>query len=90
MYGILFGLLTIKHFKIIEKYHVIFKYIITLVFILDIMLGYMLGMYKINQGIFHIYFIIVCFLGFWCSYYLHKYVKKIKNNFIKKINQKRI
>ena len=77
LYGIFFGLLSEFHFKLISKYHVIFQLLISLVFVIDIVLGYILIMYHLNLGIFHIYFLIFIFLGYIISFPLRLYVKKI-------------
>ena len=77
LYGIFFGLLTKFHFTLISKYHKIFQLLISLVFIIDIVLGYILLMYHLNLGIFHIYFIIFILIGFLLSFPLCKWIKQI-------------
>ena len=77
LYGIVFGLLSMFHFNLINKYHIIFQLLISLVFIIDIVLGYILIMYHLNLGIFHIYFLIFVFLGFIVSFSLSVYIKKV-------------
>ena len=73
LYGILFGIITNLHFKLICHYHLIFKFLISIVFIIDVVLGYILLMYKLNLGIFHIYFLIFVLIGFICSFPLIKW-----------------
>ncbi len=80
LYGILFGLLTKLHFSLINKYHQIFQILISLVFIIDIILGYILIMYNLNAGIFHIYFFIFILGGYLLSFLILKYLKKIRLN----------
>ena len=46
---------------------------------IDVVLGYVIIMYHINQGIIHIYFLIFVFLGFILENILHKYVKLPKS-----------
>ena len=75
LYGILFGLLTKLHFSLINKYHQIFQ-----IFIIDIILGYILIMYNLNAGIFHIYFFIFILGGYLLSFLILKYLKKIRLN----------
>ena len=82
LYGLFFGLLSIVHFNLINKYHKIFQLLISLVFIIDIVLGYILLMYHLNLGIFHIYFFIFIFIGFLLSFSLHKYVKCIIKKYL--------
>lgn len=74
-YGVFFGYLSRWHFKFTIHYSVVLKYISTFLFILDIVLGYILGMYHLNEGIFHLYFLFFVFLGFIVSFSLHKIVK---------------
>ena len=77
LYGIFFGLLSKFHFKLIIKYHVIFQLLISLVFVIDMVLGYILIMYHLNLGVFHIYFLIFIFFGYIISFPLRLYVKKM-------------
>ncbi len=76
LYGIFFGLLSKFHFNLINKYHIIFQLLISLVFVIDIVLGYILIMYHLNLGIFHIYFLVFIFIGFIVSFLLQAYLKK--------------
>ena len=85
LYGVIFGLLSKLHFKLISKYHQIFQLLISIVFVIDIVLGYILIMYHLNLGIFHIYFLIFIFLGFISSIALYVYIKNIIKNKFKKI-----
>jgi hypothetical protein len=85
MYGFILKILLIinklltknnnKYINIISK--IIYTYIVVILYIIII--------YKINKGIFHIYFIILILLGY---YLMSKYVKfiskKINKIFIKK------
>lgn len=75
LYGILFSLLTRWHFHVLIPNSVIMKYLSTILFMLDIVLGYVIIMYHINQGVIHIYFLVFVFLGFVTDIVLHKYVK---------------
>ena len=83
IYGMFFGILTNFHFKLINKYHKIFQLLISLVFIIDIVLGYILIMYHLNDGIFHIYFFIFIFIGYILSFPLRKYIKRILKKYFK-------
>ena len=76
LYGIFFGIVEVIHYRLTKNYHIIFKYLTTLFFVIDISLGYLLIMYHINQGVFHLYFMFFSFLGFFLSFPLQKYVKK--------------
>ena len=75
LYGILFSFLTRWHFYVILSNSIIMKYLSTVLFMIDIVLGYVIVMYHINQGIIHIYFLVFVFLGFVVETVLHKYVK---------------
>lgn len=75
LYGILFSLLTRWHFHVLLPNSIIMKYLATILFMIDVVLGYVIIMYHINQGIIHIYFLIFVFLGFVAEIVLHKYVK---------------
>ncbi len=70
-YGIIFNVLTIYNFKVIKKYNSIIKNIITIMFILDIVIIYMIIIYKINKGYFHIYFILMVILGYITNYIIY-------------------
>ena len=82
LYGIFFGLLSKFHFNLISKYHQIFQLLISVVFVIDIVLGYILIMYHLNFGIFHLYFFFFIFVGFICSFPLHKCVKQFIKKYI--------
>ena len=88
LYGLLFYLLTRFNYFILEKKNNIIKFLVTLVFIIDIVILYVYLLYKINNGYFHIYFIIVVIIGFGI---MNKFYKKIKNTckkYVKKIKKK--
>lgn len=67
IYGIFFGLMSKIHFLIIDKYNLIFKILISIMFIIDIVLGYIILMYHLNLGIFHLYFFFFILIGFLLS-----------------------
>lgn len=85
IFGVFFYYTSLLNYKFIHKYPVILKYLITLIFVLDISLLYILFMYKINYGVVHIYFIIVLFLGFLCGSIYRKKLRKLC-----KINKKKL
>ena len=73
---------------ILMRFNNMFKGIIKdLLFIYDMVILYIIIIYKINQGIFHIYFFISLTLGYLgmskCVKFIINYVKSIKNYFIK-------
>ena len=77
LYGFLFYYLYLLNYNIIKKYHSIYKSFITIMFMYNIVLIYLICLYKLNNGIFHIYFLIMLILGFITSY---KLTNKLLNN----------
>ncbi len=77
-YGIIFYLLTNLLFYLIEKNKRIVKHLITFIYVIDMAIIYMIILYNINKGYFHIYFIFMVFLGFIIGSFLYrKYLSKI-------------
>lgn len=74
-FGFFFYFCTVFHFIVIKKGSILLQYVSTLVFILDGVLLYLFLMYLINQGIVHIYFLILVFIGFFIGSFLQKNVK---------------
>ena len=83
IYGIMFALLTIFNFKLIANLKTIYKHLITFMYVLDITIIYIIILYHLNKGYFHIYFILTVFLGFLVGIILYK-------KLLSKINVKRI
>ncbi len=77
LFGSFFYIMSKLNYKIVWKYPIVFRYLITSVFILDIALLYIIFLYHINYGIVHIYFLMVLFLGFFCTHIYSKKLKKI-------------
>lgn len=73
LYGIIFLLLTIFNKKIIYNLKSYIKYIISIIFVIDIVLVYIILLYKLNKGYFHIYFILSLFIGYIAAYLFYKY-----------------
>lgn len=63
-YGMLFYLLTRFNKFILSNKKYFLQFIITLVFIIDIVIIYIYIMYKINNGIIHPYFVITLIIGY--------------------------
>ena len=79
VYGVIFLILSF------EKFSIIYQFLITLLFSFDFGMIYLLIIYKINYGCFHIYYLIPIILGFYIAY-------KFKNsavNFCKYFKNKR-
>lgn len=83
IYGIIFYLLTNINFKLIMNFKLITKHIITFIYVLDMIIIYLIIFYHLNNGYFHIYFILMVFIGFFTGYILYK-------KFLSKINVKKI
>lgn len=83
LYGIFFNLLTIINFKLIENIKVIYKHIITFVYVMDMAIIYIIILYNLNKGYFHIYFILTVFIGYVLSYLSYQ-------KLLSKINVKKI
>ncbi len=82
-FGIFFYYLTILNFYLIKKFKVIIQHILTFIYTIDMTIIYIIIMYHLNKGYFHIYFIIMVFIGFFTGFI-------IKEKFGSKINVKRI
>ena len=76
LYGIFFFIVNKLNKKIIKSQKTLFQYISSILFVLNIVLLYIIIIYKINNGIFHIYFIITLILGF---VFMVKIEKKMTN-----------
>lgn len=88
IYGMSFYLLTKFNYFIVEKKNNFLKFIVTFVFIIDMVILYVYLMYKINNGYFHIYFIIVVVLGFILMANLFNRLKKLCQKCVNKIRKK--
>lgn len=64
VYGIFFSLLSKYNAYLIKKLSNITKYLITLIFIMDIVIIYIYLIYILNKGVFHIYFLLLIAAGF--------------------------
>ena len=88
-YGVFFYFFNFLNDKFLGKKKVL-DVLILLMFIVLNSIIYLTILYKINFGVFHIYFLIMIVLGYYCGCLFKKYIsnnvkcwKKIK--FIKKI-----
>ena len=83
IYGILFFFLTKIHFDIVEDLKSVYKHFLTVLYTLDMIIIYALILYKINDGYFHIYFIVLVLLGFLIGYLynvkISQIIVKLKN-----------
>lgn len=74
-YGIFFGLSSMWHFHISYNYKVVMRYLSSILFVIDIVLLYIFLMYRMNEGIFHLYFLSMVLVGFIVAFPLQNYVK---------------
>lgn len=83
LYGAIFYLLAKYNLLITKNLSTFLKYVITFIFIIDIVIIYIYLVYKVNKGIFHIYFLLSMFLGYLTIYKLLpnivKFCQIIKN-----------
>ena len=79
--GVVLYLLSYLNYKIVYKNNVIWKYILTFIFVIDYSLLYIIGLYYINDGVVHIYFIMLVILFFYASVKLMPSTLKIDNFF---------
>ena len=75
VFGVIYFYLVKLNYYINNKNKGFIKYLNNCVFTLDIVLLYVIINYKINDGYFHIYFIIILVLGYILANYTQKRVK---------------
>ena len=90
IYGFIIYILSVINNIIIKNKKRIYKSTITILLMYNIVLIYIILIYKINNGIFHIYFFIMIILGFLSSIKLKKeMLKNVKlHGFIEKVKTK--
>lgn len=86
LYGMAYYFSSLFNKYIIEKTKNIYKVIITFIFVLNLVIIYLIVLYKINNGIFHVYFLLFFLLGFFISVKIrqpivHFFKKLAKKNF---------
>lgn len=79
LYNFLFGYITyyinVLNYKMIKDEAKILKVIITMLFAFNMSIIYILGVYKLCNGIYHIYYLLLYFIGYYVSYKLRNHVK---------------
>ena len=90
LYGFIFYYLYRLNSKIIKSQKRFYQSLITILFMYNMVLIYIIIIFKINNGIFHLYFFIMISLGVFTNI---KLTKKMSTNakfrlFIEKINDK--
>lgn len=75
-YGILFYATSYFNYKMVKNCNVVLRYLISIVYVFDISLLYILLLYKINYGVVHVYFIGVLLIGYVFGWYNLKKIRK--------------
>ena len=78
IFGIIFCFITMLNFKLIEKLKKYIQHIITFIYVIDVTIIYIIIMYHLNKGYFHIYFIMMVFVGYLVGVIIYKkFISKI-------------
>ena len=85
VFGIIFYICTNINYKFLFCKNKIFQIIITIIYVLDFSLLYFFLLKKINEGVFHIYFLLSIILGYFTVYInIKKYLDKFKTKIMLK------
>ena len=76
LYGIFFSVFLTLNYKLIYNDTRIYRIIITFLFVTANVLIYFLILRKINNGVFHVYEILMIAFGFYVEKVLNKIIKK--------------
>lgn len=77
IYGVIFYFVTKINFYLIKDFKLYLKHILTFIYTLDMAIIYIIILYHINKGYFHIYFIMLVFIGFIIGYIIDKKLSKL-------------
>ena len=85
IFGVVFYLLSKFNFYIVKNKSIVIKFSISLIYVIDMVLLYFYFNYKLNNGVFHLYFLLTIIIGYiFMTHYYNKickiYVKIKKNN----------
>lgn len=72
-YGVLVYYANKVNIFIIEKKNIVIKYLLSIIYIFNISLLFIIFLYKLNSGVLHYYFILFIIIG-----YISCFVKKRK------------
>ena len=70
-YGVIFYLLLEVNYKLLYEGKLVYRIIISFLFVIFISLLYFIGLIKINNGILHIYFFLSLFTGYLSSFVIY-------------------
>lgn len=76
IYGIFFYLLARFNKFILSNRKDLFKLVITVIFVIDIVILYIYIMFKVNNGIIHPYFVAIIIIGY---YLMARYYERLIN-----------
>jgi len=89
IYGIIFYILLEVNQKFLYEGKIVYRIIISFLFVIFISLLYFLILIKINNGILHLYFFLTMFTGYLLSFVIYKKLIVKKNkvwyNFFRKV-----
>lgn len=77
-YGVAFSFLVNINYELLFKKRKKYRIIYTLIFVLIMALLYFFLLQKINNGIIHVYFLMIILIGFYISFPITKKIR-IKN-----------
>ena len=72
LYGIIFYILLEINYNILFEGKIIYRIIISFLFVIVLSLVYFLILLKINNGILHLYFFLLMFTGYLLSFVIYK------------------
>lgn len=83
IYGIFYYATSLINKQITDSKNNIIKFIVTIIFVINHVFLYLIILYKINLGQYHIYFLFILICGFISSHYICKnIVKKNKKTWL--------
>ena len=71
-FGVVFYFLLKINYKFINKFNIVFNYVISFLFILSMSLLYFIILLKINNGYIHLYFYLCILFGYLTMYFIFK------------------
>jgi len=72
IYGIIFYFITLLNFKLISDLKLFWQHIITMIYVFDMIIIYIIIFFHLNKGYFHIYFIAMVIIGYLIGFIINK------------------
>lgn len=72
LYGIIFYILLEINYRFLFEGKIIYRIIISFLFVMALSLVYFLILLKINNGVLHLYFFLLMFTGYLLSFVIYK------------------